>query len=53
MKKVKRKITYNDTISLENLLEAWQEFLKGKRGRKDVQIFGKKFKRKSSLFVMI
>ena len=30
---------YNDIISLENLLEAWQEFLKGKRGRRDVQVF--------------
>src|SRR3989344_4968591 len=31
--------TYNDIISLENLLEAWREFLNGKRGRKDVQVF--------------
>ena len=30
---------YNHIISKENLLEAWQEFLKGKRGRKDVQNF--------------
>ena len=30
---------YNDIISLENLLEAWKEFLKGKRGKKDVQEF--------------
>lgn len=28
-----------DIISLENLLEAWQEFLLGKRKRKDVQEF--------------
>lgn len=31
--------TYDNIISLENLLEAWQEFLKGKRSRKDVQEF--------------
>ncbi len=33
--------TYNDIISLENLLFAWQEFVKGKRYRKDVQKFEK------------
>jgi RNA-directed DNA polymerase len=31
--------TYKDTISLENLLLAWQEFIKGKKNRKDVQEF--------------
>lgn len=31
--------TYNDIISVENLLFAWQEFIKGKRQRKDVQEF--------------
>lgn len=31
--------TYNDIISLENLLEAWKEFVRGKRARKDVQEF--------------
>ena len=30
---------YDSIISLENLLEAWKEFLKGKRKRKDVQEF--------------
>ena len=30
--------TYNDIISLENLLEAWEEFLTGKRNRADVQL---------------
>ena len=30
---------FEDIISLENLLAAWQEFLIGKRGRLDVQIF--------------
>lgn len=29
-----------DIISLENLLEAWREFLIGKRNKKDVGIFG-------------
>jgi len=31
--------SYNDIISVENLLAAWQEFLKGKRQKKDVQEF--------------
>ena len=31
--------TYQDIISVENLLEAWREFVKGKRLRKDVQEF--------------
>ena len=31
--------TYQDIISLENLLLAWQEFLRGKRHKKDVQEF--------------
>jgi len=30
---------YHNIISLENLLEAWKEFVKGKRKRKDVQEF--------------
>ena len=30
---------YADIISVENLLGAWQEFLKGKRGKPGVQIF--------------
>lgn len=30
---------YGDIISLENLLEAWKEFVRGKRSCKDVQIF--------------
>ncbi|MFH1145361.1 MAG: reverse transcriptase/maturase family protein [bacterium] len=32
--------TYQDIISQENLLAAWQEFLKGKRRKHDVQLFG-------------
>ena len=39
MSKIKFIHSYNYIISLDNLLEAWQEFLKGKRGRKDVQEF--------------
>lgn len=31
--------TYNNIISVENLLEAWREFVRGKRARKDVQLF--------------
>jgi RNA-directed DNA polymerase len=31
--------TYQDIISVENLLEAWREFVSGKRKRKDVQDF--------------
>ena len=31
--------TYDDIISVDNLLLAWREFLKNKRGRKDVQEF--------------
>jgi len=30
---------YNDIISTENLLLAWQEFLRGKRNKKDIQEF--------------
>ena len=32
--------TYNDIISVENLLTAWQGFLHGKRKKHDVQEFG-------------
>ena len=32
-------IQHEDTISIENLLKAWQEFLNGKTKRKDVQEF--------------
>ncbi len=31
--------TYKDIISVDNLLLAWKEFLKGKRNKKDVQQF--------------
>lgn len=33
--------TYEDIISVENLLEAWREFLCGKRSRRDVEEFGR------------
>ncbi len=32
--------TFEDIVSVENLLCAWQEFVCGKRGRADVQAFG-------------
>ena len=31
--------TFKDIVSIDNLLLAWQEFLRGKRNRKDVQEF--------------
>ena len=31
---------YEEIISVDNLLEAWREFLRGKRNKKDVQEFG-------------
>ncbi|MFZ1720275.1 MAG: reverse transcriptase domain-containing protein [Candidatus Moraniibacteriota bacterium] len=39
MGKIQLVHRYADIISLENLLEAWKEFVRGKRGRKDVQEF--------------
>lgn len=36
---IKLTHTYENIISLENLLEAWKEFVRGKRSRKDVQEF--------------
>jgi retron-type reverse transcriptase len=39
MSKIKFIHAYDDIISVENLLEAWNEFVKGKRKRKDVQAF--------------
>ena len=32
-------LEFKDIISIENLLAAWREFLRGKRGRRDVQEF--------------
>ncbi|MDO8473982.1 MAG: reverse transcriptase/maturase family protein [bacterium] len=37
--KIQLRHTFEDIISMENLLEAWKEFVKGKRGKKDVQEF--------------
>lgn len=37
--KKKLTVVYDDIISLENLLEAWKEFLKGKKNKQDVQVF--------------
>ncbi|MBL7156491.1 MAG: group II intron reverse transcriptase domain-containing protein [Candidatus Pacebacteria bacterium] len=37
--KIKLRHSFEDIISVENLLEAWKEFLNGKRNRKDVQEF--------------
>jgi len=37
--KIRLTHKFEDIINLENLLEAWQEFLLGKRKRKDVQEF--------------
>jgi len=38
---MKNKITisYNDIISIENLFEAWQEFVRGKKNKEDVAEF--------------
>jgi len=37
--KIKLSHKFEDTISIDNLLSAWQEFIKGKRNKKDVQMF--------------
>jgi len=37
MGKIKFIHTYNDIISLENLLEAWKEFLQGKRMQQEAE----------------
>jgi RNA-directed DNA polymerase len=39
MTRIQFKHEYHHIISLENLLEAWKEFVRGKRSRKDVQEF--------------
>ncbi len=39
MCQIKNIHTYEDIISMENLLEAWKEFVRGKRKRIDVQDF--------------
>lgn len=37
--KIQLSHTFEDIISIENLLEAWKEFVRGKRNKKDVQEF--------------
>jgi RNA-directed DNA polymerase len=37
----KFRYSYHEIVSLDNLLEAWTEFLSGKKSRKDVQVFEK------------
>jgi len=37
--KIQLAHNFEDIVSLDNLLEAWKEFLKGKRNKKDVQEF--------------
>lgn len=37
--KIKFVHTFEDIVSLENLLEAWKEFIKGKGNKRDVQEF--------------
>src|ERR1035437_7066874 len=39
MARIQFSHTYNNIISVENLLEAWKEFQSGKKSRKDVQEF--------------
>ena len=39
MSKIQLTYIYKDIISLENLLATWKEFSKGKRSRRDVQVF--------------
>ncbi|MEK7589418.1 MAG: reverse transcriptase/maturase family protein [Patescibacteria group bacterium] len=39
MPRIQFSHTYNNIISLENLLEAWSEFIVGKRQRRDAQEF--------------
>jgi len=34
-------LRYDDTISVENLFDAWREFERGKRKKPDVQVFGR------------
>lgn len=38
-----RNPSYNSVVSLENLFGAWNEFLRGKRSRNDVQEYGRHY----------
>lgn len=37
--KIQSSHSFEDIIGVENLLESWKEFVKGKRGKKDAQEF--------------
>ncbi|MFH0819890.1 MAG: hypothetical protein V1892_02560 [bacterium] len=37
--KIQLSHNFSEIIRVENLLEAWKEFEKGKKSRKDVQVF--------------
>ncbi len=39
--KIQLRHTFEDIIKLENLLSAWQEFILGKKKKKDVQVFSR------------
>src|SRR3989344_3716099 len=39
MSRIRLNHTYDDIISTENLLSAWEEFVVGKKSRQDVQEF--------------
>ena len=41
--KIKFTHTYQDIISVENLIESWREFIKGKKSRTDIQTFSSCF----------
>jgi len=37
--KIKLSHNFEEILSVENLLEAWREFIRGKRAKRDVQEF--------------
>ena len=41
MNRIQFTASYEQIISVKNLLEAWREFIRGKRRRKDVEEFGR------------
>ncbi len=41
MSKIQLSYNYEDIIEIENLLEAWKEFIVGKKNKKDVEDFGR------------
>ncbi|KKS45155.1 MAG: hypothetical protein UV10_C0032G0006, partial [Candidatus Azambacteria bacterium GW2011_GWA1_42_19] len=40
--KIKLRHGFEDIICIDNLLEAWKEFIRGKRNKSDVQEFSLK-----------